>query len=91
MAKEITFNFWKENKKANHFTLTDSELEQRFTEWLGKQDNDWLTHYMSDVIINCFISREDGLNSVNEPDEYAMITIVLIPLYLKHIETPITK
>lgn len=65
------FNFWLENKIANHYILTSQELITKFKEWLPKQSKEWLGYYGWDTpaIVQQFVSSPDGLNSIGNCTE----------------------
>lgn len=84
MENEIKFKFWKENKVANLFQLSESELVNAFKEWLPKRKQEWIAFYGTEIIINDFISSKDGLNSVTELDALDLIYDLLKPILLDY-------
>jgi hypothetical protein len=76
-----TFNFWKENKITNHFTLTEKELIAKYKIWLKTKEKEWLEYYSSRDCLAAFIAEKEGLNSVgndfNNFKEYDEMEIIL--------------
>lgn len=66
------FDFWKDNKLANHYQLTLSELIYKFKVWLQKQDMNYLNNYNTDRIVRNFITSNEstGLRSVFDEKQY---------------------
>lgn len=75
----MNFNFWKENKTANHFQLSAAEIADRFDKWLESQDKEAFAQYPAERTIRNFITDKDGLNSVFEENEYDSIHKELVP------------
>lgn len=76
------YNFWKENKIDKHFTLTTSQIKEKFKEWLPTKKMEWINYYSSERIISHFIM--EGLESVNEQKEFDKLYQDLQPLITEH-------
>lgn len=87
MAKKITgFNFWKENKLDQHFTLTDEELKTKFSAWLKTKEQDWIEYYNTARLIRFFITSQEGLNSVCDELEMNEMYDTLLPIVLERVK-----
>lgn len=79
----MEFNFWKENKIANHFKLSDNEISKQFKNWLQQKETEWINYYSSDRIIRFFITDKTGLNSVHEENEFSELYNILYPVIIE--------
>lgn len=41
----ITWKFWKDNKIDQEYTLTTSEVLEKFTKWMDTKEDSWLSYY----------------------------------------------
>lgn len=64
-----TFQFWKDNKIDQHYTLTIEQLKEKFKKWLKTKDPVWIEYYSSEQIVLTFITAKDGLSSIHEQKE----------------------
>lgn len=79
-----TFHFWKDNKIAGHYGLTETELTARFKTWLRTKEKAWINYYSSERAIRLFITEGEGLNSAFEEKDFDAIYRCLSPVYLNH-------
>lgn len=81
-TNEKTFNFWRENKVTNHFTLTETALKEKFISYLKTKEKEWLEYYGIQQILAHFIAYD--LNAVgnkdNEWKEYREMEELLKPI-----------
>jgi hypothetical protein len=85
------FDFWKENKMDQHFQLDQMELTMKFCDWLTTRSREWLDHYDSTTVIDCFITDKPGLNSVYESTQLEEIVKLLKPVKVRYLkETQLT-
>jgi len=73
------FDFWLENKTAQHYDLDTVSLQERFNAWLPTKKMEWIKYYSSDRIILDFITSKEGLNSVFEQVQFPEIYKILYP------------
>lgn len=66
--KTTVFNFWKDNRKDQHYTLTINELKEKYLTWLKSKDLSWVTYY-GHATVAFFVSDNNGLSSVGEMKE----------------------
>lgn len=82
------FNFWKENKVAGFFQLTDLELIAKFVEWLPTKDKAWLEYYGISEVVQVFVA--DGLNAVGNTEkdfaEYRSMEALLKPIRRNYLD-----
>lgn len=74
-----TFNFWKANEIAGHFTLNEQELRTRFAKWLKAQT---VALVRLEHAVAAFIADVKGLDSVFEQQEVCAICDCLRPVFL---------
>jgi hypothetical protein len=77
------FNFWKDNRKDQHFQLTGEELTEKFLAWMRQQERDMLEYYSSDRVIRIFITTKDGLSSVFDEEQWDEIFNLCKPVYME--------
>ena len=80
------FNFWKENKIDQHFTLTETDLVEKFKEWLSNKQRNWLDYYTTHEVLCSFIGETAGLSSVQEPKEMDAMVKLLKPIKQKYLQ-----
>lgn len=80
------FNFWKENKLDQHYTLTKEELITNFCQFLSKKDQDWINYYGSQSIRAFIGDKEIGLNSVGDDKEFHEIDSILHPIVVESMQ-----
>jgi len=61
----IEYNFWKENRLDQKFTLGIEEFKTKFLEWMETKEKSWLEHYCMNLVL-IFITDPSGLNSTFE-------------------------
>lgn len=92
--REKLFDFWKNNRIDQYFTLTGSELQKKFQEWIAEQKTSedrgekWLQYYYGMQLIHCFTGDKEGikgLESVANPDEGEDLYDVLYPIFSSNI------
>lgn len=81
-----TFNFWKENKLDQHYTLTKEEVILKFVEFLSKKDQDWINYYGGQTIRAFIGDKEHGLNSVGDDKEFYAMDSMLHPIVIEHMK-----
>lgn len=74
---ESQFKFWRENLKANEFTLTLKEIKEKYLAWLNTQDEDWILYYGHQTV-NVFINHKAGLCSSTDPQTYVDLQDLLL-------------
>lgn len=79
----LPLDFWKENKIAQHFTLTSEEVSDKFRSWLLTKDQSWIDYYNSERIIRFFITDPDGLNSVFDEGQFDRLFSFMQPIILE--------
>lgn len=57
------YNFWRGDNQ--HFQLTRKEFLEKFSEWLKKQDKNWINNQDTLSVLHKFVLDKDGLNSVS--------------------------
>lgn len=60
------FDFWKDNRKDQHYQLTREEFLAKIKEWLFTKEVAWLEHYGTHGTVLEFVTSKDGLSSINE-------------------------
>jgi hypothetical protein len=73
------FNFWIENKIANHRKYYVSDIRQLFQKWLLIKGSEWVEYYNSEQVVGSFIADKNGLNATNEPKEFTNLVTLLKP------------
>lgn len=59
------YDFWKENKLDQKFTLRIEEFKEKFLVWMQTKEKSWLEHYYANLIL-IFITDPSGLNAAFE-------------------------
>lgn len=78
------FDFWKDNKIAGHYSLTETELRETFKTWLRTKEKAWIDYYSSERAIRLFITEGAGLNSAFEEKDFDAMYRCLSRVYLNH-------
>lgn len=81
-APITSFRFWRDNKLTQEFTLTISELEEKFKQWLTTKDQAWINYYNTERAIRAFITDKEGLSSVHEESEFNDMYFPLKEIYI---------
>lgn len=79
------FQFWKDNRLDQKFTLTADELVDKFKTWVASKEVAWINYYSTDRAICAFITDKEelkGLSSVHDSNEFQVMYELLRPIYI---------
>lgn len=66
----MKYRFWKDNRTDKDFILSESEVQDKFLEWMKSKDRDWLDYYgHNQSMMHLFIGESEngkGLESVSD-------------------------
>lgn len=83
---ESKYDFWRDNKKDQHYTLTGEELRKHYGTYLLTKEQDWRERYGTIETMTAFIASsksEKGLSSVFEQTDIAKMETLLRPVFMK--------
>lgn len=68
----LKFKFWKENDLSKEYELTETELKEKYENYLRSKEVTWIMHYDKNTLYSFVGCKESvwGLNSVMELSDY---------------------
>lgn len=76
-TQRTEFVFFKDNLKANRFTLTLEEIKEKYLLWLKSKDTDWVQYYGHGTVL-AFISDKEGLSATSDENYFDELEDVLM-------------
>lgn len=77
---------WKNNKLDQIYEITREEMQAKYKRFLMERPTEWVIHYYDLTMWN-FIGANDGLQSVNDPEDLQTIAGWLKPILREFIKT----